>query len=451
MRKTVLAATVALLTTLWLTGAASAVDLPSHRSPDARPPGDAAARFALRSDGRFLTLGAKLAGSAVVSGHAYGYYGTGMQDVYVYGDAPDGSTWAWDETYTDAAGAYSLSGLTAASSNGSLFASYPTDPWYGMWRDYATWTDPGPTGFDWRPGVVSTTVARGGVWTGWDYARTYLYGYDALSNVTGGSDIVGTNDVVYGDAYAPAGTYAIGATYFWMDQGYEFPTSATITAGAVSATSVSVDQANAQRIYVTTPYWGSGKPGTVAAVKGWNYPAGWNLDYYGYADSPSGTPYKEYTDVVTTGADPFTKSVTIPSTAPAGYWYIVGAYNASGVLDLETPFQVCTLKSSKTAVRRGGAIKLSGVVPTQGHWGSTPGKTKYVTIYKRTKSVSSAPKVWNATAKGWTKVATVKASGLGKYASAYLKPSRTTWYVVRYPGDDWYWGAYTSVLKVRVY
>jgi hypothetical protein len=47
-------------------------------------------------------------------------------------------------------------------------------------------------------------------------------------------------------------------------------------------------------------------------------------------------------------------------------------------------------------------------------------------------------------------VGRVKANGLGRYAR-FLRPTRTTWYVVRYPGDDWYWHAYTSVLKVRVY
>ena len=40
--------------------------------------------------------------------------------------------------------------------------------------------------------------------------------------------------------------------------------------------------------------------------------------------------------------------------------------------------------------------------------------------------------------------------GLGAYTSGYLKPSRTTWYVVRYPGDREYYRGYTSVLRVTV-
>jgi hypothetical protein len=32
-----------------------------------------------------------------------------------------------------------------------------------------------------------------------------------------------------------------------------------------------------------------------------------------------------------------------------------------------------------------------------------------------------------------------------------VQPSRTTWYVVRYPGDGWDLDAYTSVIRVRAY
>jgi len=62
-------------------------------------------------------------------------------------------------------------------------------------------------------------------------------------------------------------------------------------------------------------------------------------------------------------------------------------------------------------------VKLRGVVPVKGHWGSTAGIRKYVWIYKRTKSASAPP----------------------------------TRYVARYAGDDQYWRAYTSVRKVRVH
>lgn len=452
MRRTVLATSVALLLMFAPASAALAVDLPSSRHPVGSAPGDQAPVKGSTARAHFVPLGVKLTGNATVNGHVYDFSGNAMSGAYVSWEAPYGGTWEWGETLTDTSGAYSFSRLPAASDNGSIYVDSMATPWWSAWRDYASWADPGTTTFDWRPGVVSTFVTRGGgVWEHWNAAFTYLYGYDALSNVTGASAVQGSGDVVSGSTYTPAGTYVFGATYFWMDQGLEYPFTGTVTAGSPSQSSVNADQADAQRILVTKPYWASGKPGTVATVGNWQFPAGWVIDYYGYADSPSGKPYKEYSDVTTTGVARFNKTATIPSTAPAGYSYVVAAYNTNGVLLLETPFQVCTLKSTKTSVRKGGAIKLSGVIPTQGHWGSQAGKSKYVTIYRRTKSVSAAPTAWDATTKGWTRVAKVKANGLGKYTSAYLRPSRTTWYVVRYPGDDWYWGAYTSVLKVRVY
>ena len=96
------------------------------------------------------------------------------------------------------------------------------------------------------------------------------------------------------------------------------------------------------------------------------------------------------------------------------------------------------------------SIRLSGVIPTQGHVGPAAGTAKYVTIFKRT-TRAGQPTNWYATRRGWTNAGTVKANGWGKFTSALLRPTRTTWYVVRYPGDKWYWGAYTSVVKVRVY
>jgi hypothetical protein len=145
-------------------------------------------------------------------------------------------------------------------------------------------------------------------------------------------------------------------------------------------------------------------------------------------------------------------TLTIPATARPGYTYEVHTYRSDdrrSYLDLTTGFQVCTLKSSRAVVNKGRRIKLSGVVPTQDHWGTNEGQTKRVTIYRRTRPAPGAPTVWDATSQGWTRVARVTANGFGRY-SAYLRPRRTTWYVVRYPGDDWYWSAYTSVLKVRV-
>ena len=38
---------------------------------------------------------------------------------------------------------------------------------------------------------------------------------------------------------------------------------------------MTVDEADAQRVWFTSPYWGSGKPGTTVKIARDNFPAGW--------------------------------------------------------------------------------------------------------------------------------------------------------------------------------
>jgi len=458
MRRTILATIVAVLTMLTLAGTALAVDLPSARHPDGGPPGGGELDVTgVTARERFIPLGVKLAGNAVVNGHVYSYNDVPIEGAWLHWGAPYEDTWESGDRQTDASGAYSFSGLPAASGNGCLYldVDFPGGNWWYAERNDASWTDPGPTTFDWHTGAVHTYVTRGGPegWDGWDTVLTELYGADAQSHLIAGSPLVGMVGDVEGNTYVPPGTYERGATYFWVNQGLEYslPAAVTVTAGRSASQTVAVDQRDAQRIAITAPYGSSGKPGTKVTLKHWQFPPGWALDYYGWADSPPGTPFKDYADTTTSGASPFTKTLTIPTNAPAGYQYRLVFDNTSGVLSLAEVFQVCTLKASKTAIRKGGAIKLSGVIPTEGHWGETKGKSKLVTVYARTKTASAAPTAWDPAKQGWAKVGQAKANGLGAYTTGNLRPKRTTWYVVRYPGDEWYWGAYTSVLRVRVY
>ena len=41
-------------------------------------------------------------------------------------------------------------------------------------------------------------------------------------------------------------------------------------------------------------------------------------------------------------------------------------------------------------------------------------------------------------------------NGFGAYTTPYFKPLKTLTLVVRYPGDDWYYDAYTSTQKISV-
>jgi hypothetical protein len=50
----------------------------------------------------------------------------------------------------------------------------------------------------------------------------------------------------------------------------------------------------------------------------------------------------------------------------------------------------------------------------------------------------------------WIKVYAVKANGYGQYRSRMFAPLKSCTLIVRYPGDDWYFGAYTGVSRVTV-
>ncbi len=259
----------------------------------------------------------------------------------------------------------------------------------------------------------------------------------------------------------PATTSSVGPLVWSIDmlddqRGWaagEFGTMiATTDGGASWARQLNLNslQARAQRVRITAPYWQSGKPGARVTLLLSQFGKGVASALTGYCGYPADAPLTLLGSHTSTGAASQEKTVTIPTTAKPGYLYLVGVQHKDGVLYLEVPFQVCTLKPSSTSIRVGAAIRLSGTVPTQGHWGLEPGRTKLVTVYRRT-TVASPPKVWDATTVGWKKVGTYRTDGYGKFTTPLLKPGRTTWYIVRYPGDEWYWGAYTSVAKVTVY
>ena len=246
------------------------------------------------------------------------------------------------------------------------------------------------------------------------------------------------------------GTYYWGSAKFFYDEGVEFTQTINVSSGSQTGSGVSVDQAGAQRIWSTSPYWGSGKPGTTFRMVRENFPAGWVNRVTGYTDDPKGTAYKNFGDKTSSGATRQSLSVKIPTAAKPGYSYWVGFQhtNDPATLYLETPFQIATMKATKTAIRKGTKIRLTGVVPTEGHWGSQTGVKKLLTVYAH-KGTAAVPKTWKP-GKGWFKLGTMRTNGLGAYTTPYFKPPSTHTLVVRYPGDDWYWGAYTSAQKITV-
>jgi len=390
-------------------------------------------------------------GAAVLKGHVYDYSGAPLGadlDAWVQ----VAGVWEHATGATDGVGAYTLSGLGAASANGELYVS-PTigDSWFS--RSGLTWGDPGPTTFDFRPGEAAVSLNRGGSWhsdaypdSNWTQAYVDLHGTGLYGStvVSGGGSV----SPVTGQAQSLPGHQSMATVNFWMDEGVEVPVSIDTVAGS-TAGSVSADQATALRTTVYTPVNASGKPGTYVSVGMNAFPVNWVSDFTGYSEYPATAPVKAFGQFYTSSANDQAKRLRIPTTARPGYWYLIGLQHTTGPLYLETPFQVCTLKSSRASVAAGRSVRLSGIVPTKGHWGSRAGIRKTLVLYART-TKGTQPMPWKTSPKGWKKIASFKCNGYGKYTSPLLHPKRSTWYVVRYAGDDWYWAAYTSVIRVGV-
>jgi hypothetical protein len=416
--------------------------------------GPHAAADGLHARAHFVPLGARLAGSTTVSGTVYDSSHSALGGVEVEWDALVGGNWTYGPGVTDGAGHYQMT--ANATTNGEVYA-HPDMGNSTFGRGGRTWTAGGSDTVDLYPGRISVEAYRGGRWQGagtdgvtlrlfgeTEYSRALVYAASATSNA------VGTVDVL-------DGTYDQGGSVQWFsDEGVEVPGPITITSGATLGGTVTAYEADAQRVWVAKPYWGSGKPGATITIARDNFPAGWRNWVSGHTDDPNQTSYKEYGTKVSRGGAIENLSVKIPSTAKPGYRYTVDLQHvdASGnflPLSVEEPYQVCTMKPSKASIRKGAKIRVSGVVPTQGHWGSELGVHKKVWVLWH-KGTAAVPKgTTNQALKGWYQVGKVlKCTGTGSYSTAYFKPPATGTFVAYYDADEWYWGAYTSTAKVTV-
>jgi hypothetical protein len=400
-----------------------------------------------------------LSGTGTISLNVYTYDGqpevNAEADWWVSTDADYGTGHA----FTDASGHVDLTGVYEATSNNGEVAVYldnTTD--YGMYDLYnMSW---GPTGFSGglQPGRLPFTLVHDASfgWQYWSAARVRLWAQNAGGEIhMARTDIPKTSATTTGYANTiSTGPESLvgGSIYFWDDEGMELSVEGIqVSSGSEATPRQTVSQADAQRVWMDR--WGSGKPGTSTWLVMNNYPDNWVNGIYGVADYPSSARVKSFGSFTSTGAEYDGKKMTIPSTAAPGYSYWVWASHDSGPLSLTTRFQTCTLKPSRATVSKGTAIAMSGIVPIKGHYGSKKGTPKYVTIYKTTSARLAAkgqPPVsgGKTLAAKWTKVGKVRTDGLGKYRKGSIRPSRTTWYCAWYPGDSWYWGAWTSVAKV---
>ena len=200
------------------------------------------------------------------------------------------------------------------------------------------------------------------------------------------------------------------------------------------------DEADAQRFSVLSGFGASGNPGSRIWRHFDQFPAGYVAQLTGYSAYPATAPITSFGTWTSSGTEAAVKAGTVPKSARPGYLYIFGLENQNGVLYLETAFQVSLLKASRASIARGGSVSLNGIVPTVGHVGSTPGKSKRVWLFKSTRSAS----------KGYTYVGRFQTDRFGKFKTSPQRPTKTTWYAVRYPGDSYYWADITSPVKVTV-
>lgn len=399
---------------------------------------------------RFVPAPEALASAAAaINGTIRDFNGSGLAsarvDWYVGSSATGHGT-------TDGVGAYSFSNIPAAAGNGEITAlSSDENTWFDWWN--LTWSSPGPTTFDMQPGAVSVSATTGGPWGQWA---------DSL-----GTDVYTSSGMERKDAYqyfpealsvsAPVlpGTIEGMAAYFFGDEGAEVAdlNGQTIGAGGTIPMSAKVDEYSAQRIWTGTSKWngpwGSGKPGSKLKVWLQNFPIGWTNHITGYSQNPSNSAFKTFGDYPSLRGSAHSRTLTVPAKAVPGYGYRVWVEHTQGPLQLSTWLQVCTLNATKTTVSRSGLIRLSGVVPVQGHKGSTAGQPTKVYCYWH-KGTAAQPTGTDPTKQGWHPLGWVRTDGYGKYRTRLIKPGITKTFVMLYLGDDWYNFGYTSPRKITV-
>ena len=431
--------------------------LPNHAAPAALTLSGASR--AARSPASLLRT--TPSGPCNVTGHVYQGYPQGSPVAWLgggvvvgYYDA-DGSWFPYPAVTTAGDGSYAVSSV-AETTEGEIDA-YPSGSDDSFWSWGHTFTAAGPNVVDIQPGAIGVVVNRSSDsnWNGWSlpYVQTVGTNGGAGSYVADGSPMIA-------NAMPADCQYAVIDT--WANEWTELPISTplTVSPGQLNPATITADEADFQRIWVKKPTFASGKPGSTCAVALQNFTPGWSVGLYGYGIAPRAAARDWPVSPVPTGTTgTYTRTVTIPSTAQPGYAYDLHAYRNDTIssvvgtswLDLSYGFQVCTLKSSPSRVRPNVWYTLSGVIPTEGHWGSHPGKSKYVTLYWSTKK-RPQPTVWNPTKQGWHFGFRKKANRFGKYVfHALLEPGdRTTYQVVRYAGDNEYNGGFTSVVKTTL-
>jgi hypothetical protein len=374
-------------------------------------------------------------GPCTVTGKVLDFAGNPLTSVEVdlyYSDGTGRHLFDWIDT--DGSGAFAFSSVPVTT-NGEIAVHSNDGSGFYSWGN--AFTAAGPNDFTVQPGMTGAEIFKSSDpnWNGFT-----SFDLETWGSAGGGSAII-TGDAGAGYVMAPDYDYAVA--YPWDNEGIEWTSDMNfpVTPGANDGVTIPFDQTYSGRSTNMGPTY-SGNPGTKTHIVLSNWPANYSAGLYGISESPSGAFKTLHSPMVLNGSQAVRSvNVTIPTTATPGYDYDIHVYRADlgSHLDIMTWFQVASLKASPKSIRRGGSVRLSGIIPTQNHMGSHLGKVKKVVVLQYTTKT-----------KAWHKLTAIKASGLGRYVSHLLHPMRTTWYVVLYPGDGWYSAGYTSVVRVAV-
>lgn len=384
-----------------------------------------------------------------VSGTLEAFDGTPLASCYIYCGwwDPDGYSWyapaasyhdAGDTT-TAADGSFSIASLASHPAHDSLMAvGNEGSSLLGLTLYHLDFSTTGS--YVIRPGHVNVTIANApaGQTAELSIGDAHYSGIEsrvALVDANGVADTLAP-DFNSASASFPNANGTTTAECQWVSPGHA---AVAVSPGTVAATSLSFDWHSAVRGRLVGPQCRhSGRLGSTVRYTISNVPAGQQISFVGSSGFSIGHAFPQV--VNSTGRQKvYTVALRIPKDAPVGNVYEINAERSDDIqslLWLDDYFEVCTFSASHSAIMRGQTVRLRGQIDGR--------KATLFVCHHRADQPATVG------ARGWVKVANLHVNASGRFVGPLLHPSRTTWYVVRYPGLNGGFVAFTPVVKVTV-
>ena len=385
-----------------------------------------------------------------VSGTLEDFDGTPLANCYIFCGwwDPDGYSWwapaaRWHDagdTTTATDGSFSFpAGLLSHPAHDSIMAvGDGSSTLLGLTLYHLDFSTTGT--YVLRPGHVNITIANApaGQTAELSIGDALYSGIESWVALTDGNGVADSVAPDFNSASAsfPNANGTTTAECQWVSPGHA---AVAVSPGTVAATSLSFDWHSAVRGRLVGPQCRhSGRPGSTVRYSITNVPAGQQISFLGSPGFSIGYTFPQV--VTSTGLQKvYTVALRIPANAPVGNLYLINAERSDdpqSLLWLDDYYEVCSFAASHSVIARGQTVRVGG------HIDGTQ-----ATLFMRHRQ---AGQPGTAKAPGWTKVANLHVNASGRFLSPRLHPSRTTWYVVRYPGLNGGFVAFTPVVKVTV-